>query len=116
MKSTTTVKTDGELSHGKTSRRSFLTASSAAVLGAGRLLEINASLLAAPIEGSAYGAEFTLHRHLYSAIESLRGSEAMRSVLGSNFVDLYCLVKDDEYREFQEIITPWEREILMFNV
>jgi len=24
--------------------------------------------------------------------------------------------KDHEYREFQEIITLWEREILMFNV
>ena len=40
----------------------------------------------------------------------------MRSMLGDNFVELYCKVKDDEYKEFQEIITPWEREILMFNV
>jgi glutamine synthetase len=46
----------------------------------------------------------------------MQGSEAMRSILGNNFVDLYCAVKEDEYREFQEIITPWEREILMFNV
>jgi glutamine synthetase len=37
-------------------------------------------------------------------------------MLGEDFVRLYCALKDDEYSEFQEIITPWEREILMFNV
>jgi glutamine synthetase len=69
-----------------------------------------------PIEGSAYGDRFSLHRHLYAANDALRESNAMRSMLGDNFVDLYCALKDDEYKEFQEIITPWEREILMFNV
>ena len=67
-------------------------------------------------EGSAYGGEYGLHRHIYVAIEALRGSNAMRSILGDSFVDLYCALKEDEYREFQEIITPWEREVLMFNV
>ncbi len=68
------------------------------------------------IEGSAYGSEFGLHRHIYSAIEALRESSAMRSMLGNDFVRIYCALKHDEYMEFQEIITPWEREILMFNV
>ena len=45
-----------------------------------------------------------------------KGSAAMRSILGDYFVELYCAMKDNEYRVFQEIITPWEREILMFNV
>ena len=69
-----------------------------------------------PTKGSAYGGEFELHRHLYSAIEAFQESRAMRSILGDNFVNLYCALKYEEYREFQEIITPWEREILMFNV
>jgi glutamine synthetase len=69
-----------------------------------------------PIEGSAYGNEFGLHRHIYSAIEALRESSAMRGMLGDDFVRVYCALKHDEYMEFQEIITPWEREILMFNV
>jgi glutamine synthetase len=69
-----------------------------------------------PVEGSAYGSEFGLHRHIWSAIEALRASEAMRSMLGDEFVNLYSALKDHEYSEFQEIITPWEREILMFNV
>jgi glutamine synthetase len=67
-------------------------------------------------QGSAYGDDFSLHRHIYAANDSLRESDAMRSMLGEKFVDLYCALKDDEYKEFQEIITPWEREILMFNV
>ena len=69
-----------------------------------------------PTEGSAYGDEFGLHRHICSAIGALAGSNAMRSILGDDFVSLYCLLKDAEYMEFQETITPWEREILMFNV
>jgi glutamine synthetase len=68
------------------------------------------------VEGSAYGDDFSLHRHIHVATEALKASDAMRSMLGENFVDLYCALKDDEYKEFQEIITPWEREILMFNV
>lgn len=67
-------------------------------------------------KGSAYGGPFELHRHIYTAIESLRGSLAMRSMLGDEFVTLYSSLKEDEYREFHEIITPYEREILMFNV
>jgi glutamine synthetase len=69
-----------------------------------------------PTEGSAYGEDFSLHRHIYVATDALRKSNAMRSMFGETFVDLYCNLKDDEYKEFQEIITPWEREILMFNV
>jgi glutamine synthetase len=69
-----------------------------------------------PIEGSAYDLPFSLHRHLYEAIDALDFSTAMRSVLGDRFVSLYCLVKRDECREFEEIVTPWEREVLLFNV
>ena len=43
-------------------------------------------------------------------------AEAARSVDGVTFVDLYAEVKMIECREFQEIVTPWEREVLMFNV
>ena len=68
------------------------------------------------IEGSAYDLPFSLHRHMFAAIEAMENSKAMRSTLGDEFVDLYCLVKHDEYHKFQEIVTPWEREVLMYNV
>jgi glutamine synthetase len=69
-----------------------------------------------PTKGSAYSDEFSLHRNIYVATQALRESTALRGVLGDRFVDMFCTVKDDEYRDFQEIITPYEREILMFNV
>jgi glutamine synthetase len=66
--------------------------------------------------GSAYGEDYGLHKHIYSAVDAMRESNAMRAMLGNPFVDLYTALKDAEYQEFQEIITPYEREILMFNV
>jgi len=69
-----------------------------------------------PIEGSAYDQPFSLHPFIYEAITALEASEAMRRMLGDQFVTLYCAVKNSECREFQEIVTPWEREVLLFNV
>ncbi len=69
-----------------------------------------------PIEGSAYDQPFSLHPFIYEAINAMEASEAMRRMLGDHFVSLYCAVKTDECREFQEIVTPWEREVLLFNV
>ena len=71
---------------------------------------------AAPIEGSAYDLPFSLHRFLYEAIDAFEDSTAMQSTLGTSFVKLYAAVKKVECQEFQEIVTPWEREVLMFNV
>lgn len=88
----------------------------AATLACGYLGIVEGLQPTAPAEGSAYGREFDLHRHIYSAIEALEQSDAMRSMLGDEFVRLYCALKHAEYLEFQELITPWEREILMFNV
>jgi glutamine synthetase len=69
-----------------------------------------------PITGSAYDLPFSLHAHIHPAIQAMQSSEAMRSTLGDDFVSLYCAIKTEEYQEFQEIVTPWEREVLMFNV
>jgi len=69
-----------------------------------------------PIEGTAYDLPFSLHRHMVSAIEAFGSSEAMQRTLGEEFVSLYSGLKNEEYRCFQEIVTPWEREVLMFNV
>ena len=88
----------------------------AATLACGYLGMIEGVKARAPIEGTAYDLPFSLHREMHSSIAAMKNSEAMRSTLGSEFVDLYCLVKQDECRVFEEIVTPWEREILMLNV
>ena len=40
----------------------------------------------------------------------------MREVLGSEFIDVYQAVKRNEYKEFLQVISPWEREHLLLNV
>ncbi len=69
-----------------------------------------------PIQGSAYDLPFSLHRYLYEAMDDFQGSDALRRTLGEKFVSLYTEVKKNECHEFHEIVTPWEREVLMFNV
>ena len=69
-----------------------------------------------PIEGSAYDLPFSLHRTMYESIDAFAASAAMRSTLGDKFVDIYTEIKKKECQEFHEIVTPWEREVLMFNV
>ena len=69
-----------------------------------------------PIEGSAYDLPFSLHRVLYESIDAFEGSQLLRRTLGDKFVDIYSEIKKHECHEFQEIVTPWEREVLMFNV
>ena len=88
----------------------------AATLACGYLGMVEGAQPTEPVEGSAHGTDFGLHRHIYSALEAFRDSNAMRSLFGDAFVTPYCRLKDAEYMEFQEIVTPWEREILMFNV
>jgi len=88
----------------------------AATLACGYLGMIEGLEPAEATEGSAYGSDFGLPRHISASIDAFRSSNAMRSMLGSDFVELYAALKDDEFMEFEEIITPWEREILMFNV
>ena len=68
------------------------------------------------IEGSAYDLPFDLHRHMYASIDAFSSSEAMRSMLGDAFVDMYTGIKQKEHEQFQEIITPWEREHITLNV
>ena len=57
-----------------------------------------------------------MHRHEYEAIDALRGSEALREVLGDDFITLYTAVKERECREFEERIPRWEREELALTV
>lgn len=88
----------------------------AATLACGYLGMIEGLRPSQVTEGSAYGEDHSLHRHIFAAIEAMRDSQGMRRMLGDPFIDLYAALKTEEYREFQEIITPYEREILMFNV
>jgi len=65
---------------------------------------------------NAYMGEDELPLTLRAAVDLLEEDAAMAEVLGPQFVALYCAVKRDEYKEFQSVISPWEREHLLLNV
>lgn len=66
--------------------------------------------------GSAYDSEYQLPRSLSEALRLLDGCPELSSVLGDRFVTVYKLVKETEYDEFMQVISPWEREHLLLHV
>ncbi len=66
--------------------------------------------------GDAYISEDELPLTLGDALDSMSESSAMREVLGNDFINVYEAVKRNEYKEFLQVISPWEREHLLLNV
>ena len=50
------------------------------------------------------------------ALDLLDEDAALKAVMGSDFVAVYTSVKRNEYKEFLQVISPWEREHLLLNV
>lgn len=66
--------------------------------------------------GDAYMSPDELPYNLGDALDLMAGNTAMRDVLGEEFADVYEAVKRNEYKEFLQVISPWEREHLLLNV
>jgi glutamine synthetase len=66
--------------------------------------------------GDAYMGEDELPLNLGDALDLLDEDAALRGVLGSDFCNVYDSVKRNEYKEFLQVISPWEREHLLLNV
>ena len=66
--------------------------------------------------GDAYMSHDDLPTDLGAALDHMAASAPMREVLGAQFVDIYEAVKRNEYKEFLQVISPWEREHLLLNV
>ena len=66
--------------------------------------------------GDAYMSDDELPTNLGDALDEMVASDAMREVLGTEFVAVYESVKRNEYKEFLQVISPWEREHLLLNV
>ncbi len=69
-----------------------------------------------PLAGSAYNEPMQLSRHWYDSLQRLDQSKALREVLGDAFVDVYVSVKEAEFDNFLNVISPWEREHLLLKV
>lgn len=67
-------------------------------------------------EGDAYDSDPELPDGIFAALELLGEAVPLREVLGEEFVKVYEAVKQAEYDEFLQVISPWEREHLLLNV
>ncbi|MFC2967192.1 glutamine synthetase family protein [Acidimangrovimonas pyrenivorans] len=66
--------------------------------------------------GDAYMSADELPTNLGDALDTMAESAPMREVLGPDFCAVYEAVKRNEYKEFLQVISPWEREHLLLNV
>ena len=66
--------------------------------------------------GDAYMSQDDLPYNLGDALDLLADNTALREVLGEEFCAVYDSVKRNEYKEFLQVISPWEREHLLLNV
>ena len=53
---------------------------------------------------------------LGEALDIFAECAPMRDLLGVEFCNLYESVKRNEYKEFLQVISPWEREHLLLTV
>ncbi|MFN7599671.1 MAG: glutamine synthetase, partial [Cereibacter sp.] len=54
--------------------------------------------------------------NLGDALDLLDEDKSLQEVLGAGFCSVYDSVKRNEYKEFLQVISPWEREHLLLNV
>ncbi|MDG1282965.1 MAG: glutamine synthetase family protein [Pseudorhodobacter sp.] len=66
--------------------------------------------------GDAYNIETDLPYNLGDALDLLEEDKALVEVLRPEFCSVYDSVKRNEYKEFLQVISPWEREHLLLNV
>ena len=66
--------------------------------------------------GDAYEGDGDIPRTMGEALRVFGESTALHEVLGPDCVRVYSIVKEAEYEEFLQVISPWEREHLLLNV
>ncbi len=65
---------------------------------------------------SAYIDSDDIPTNMGDALDLLAEDTALVEVLGVEFCKVYDSVKRNEYKEFLQVISPWEREHLLLNV
>ena len=88
----------------------------AATLACGYLGLMNKTQARPEFTGSAYIDSEDIPVNLGDALDLLDEDAALKEVMGLEFVKVYDSVKRNEYKEFLQVISPWEREHLLLNV
>ena len=65
---------------------------------------------------NAYIDSDDIPTNMGDALDLLEEDKALCEVFGNDFVKVYDSVKRNEYKEFLQVISPWEREHLLLNV
>ncbi|MEM7507508.1 MAG: glutamine synthetase family protein [Pseudomonadota bacterium] len=88
----------------------------AATLACGYLGLVEGSAAREEVTTDSYDRPRGLPHGLLDAVAAFRDAEKLQEVLGGGFSALYAAVKEHEYQEFMQVISPWEREHLLLNV
>ena len=90
----------------------------AASLAAGYLGMINKSQPRKPYSGSAQDANerLSLPKGLPEAMLVFEENTAIQNLLGDEFSAIYKCLKEHEFTEFMQAVSPWEREHLLLTV
>ncbi|MDW4550482.1 glutamine synthetase family protein [Defluviimonas sp. D31] len=88
----------------------------AATLVCGYLGLMEKKLPRPEVTGNAYIDSDELPTNLGDALDLFSDCAPLRDVLTPEFCDIYEAVKRNEYKEFLQVISPWEREHLLLNV
>ena len=88
----------------------------AASMACGYLGLMEKKMPRAECTGDAYISESDLPYNLGDALDLFAENVQMRDVLGPEFCTVFEAVKRNEYKEFLQVISPWEREHLLLNV
>ena len=67
-------------------------------------------------KASAYIDSTEIPTNMGDALDLLAEDAALCEVLGADFCKVYNSVKRNEYKEFLQVISPWERQHLLLNV
>ena len=70
----------------------------------------------AEFKANAYKDSDDIPTNMGDALDLLSADPALVGVLGMEFCKVYESVKRNEYKEFLQVISPWERQHLLLNV
>jgi len=88
----------------------------AATLACGYLGMVQGLIPSEPMSDSAYDLDFELPRSLEDAVALMQDCPELADILGEQFVQAFCAVKEKEFETFNRGITAWEREHLQLHV
>lgn len=68
-------------------------------------------------KGSAYEARGkALPRHFLDGLKNFSNSEKMKKIFGEPFIKTYVQMKEMEYDDYANYLSPWEKKYLMLHV